>query len=67
MYGDRRLLKNQEIKTRGDQYLIERLDEYVEKSGKQRHVVLREWIEECLERDLADLLDKKNIQIKIGL
>lgn len=60
MYGDRRLVKDREIKTRGDEYLMQRLDEYIRRTGKQRHVVLRQWIEEGIQRDLEELELKNN-------
>lgn len=60
MYGDRRLVKKKEIRTRGDEYLVQMLDEYVRQSGKQKHVLIRQWIEEGLKRDLDEFLDQKN-------
>lgn len=64
MYGDRRLVKDREIRTRGDEYLLEQIEEYVRRSGKQKHVVLREWIEEGLQRDMEHLLNSTQIEAK---
>jgi len=60
MYGDRRLVKDREIRTRGDEYLIQMLEDYVKRSGKQKHVLIRQWIEEGLRRDLDEALEQKN-------
>lgn len=64
MYGDRRLVKDREIRTRGDEYLLEQLEQYVRMSGKQKHVVLREWIEEGLQRDTEQLLNSTQVEAK---
>lgn len=64
MYGDRRLVKDREIRTRGDEYLLEQLEQYVRMSGKQKRVVLREWIEEGLQRDMQQLLNSTQIEAK---
>lgn len=60
MYGDRRLVKDREIRTRGDEYLLRQIEEYVKRSGKQKHVVLREWIEAGLQKDMEELLKPNN-------
>lgn len=60
MYGDRKLVKDQEIKTRGDSYLIDRIKRYVERTGKQRDVLIRDWITKGLEEDEQSLIESKD-------
>lgn len=62
MYKDRKRAKEIQLRTMADEYLMTRINEYIDKTGLQRQVVIREWIEAGLERDRQRLLEDKNNQ-----
>lgn len=50
MYEDRRRVKDNEIKTRGDDYLIAKIEAYIARTGKGKHEAVRDLISDGLDR-----------------
>lgn len=67
VYGDRKKVKNNEIKTKGDQYLVEAIKAFVDSSGEQEYVLIRKWIEEGLKRDIEHAKNLKNNKYLVDL
>lgn len=65
MYGDRRLLKDNILKFKENDYLVEEFEKYIKQTGQQSQSVLREWFREKLSEAIKqeESHDIKHIRI----